>query len=93
VSGTYNTTTQVAVVLFDSPLQAGSHSPSVFSCKAAHLWRIPTSVSSSASGVLAFCFTGGPTTAGDWITYTGSTLQGTNGLPVAPFAQFPLTVI
>lgn len=91
-SGTYSLSLNRAVVFFDKPLYAESHSTAVFACKVNGKWRVPTSAFTTGYMLVVNCFTGGPVDGGPWITYIGNTIRGIDDKYVLPFAEFPLVV-
>lgn len=93
VSGRYVQLLNRLILTFDKRLAPASLLTTSWVIHANRLIRIPSSVGTSAYNVLANCTTGGPTTAANYVTYTGDDLYGDNGLPVAPFSLFPIDYI
>lgn len=101
VSALYTTSTDVATITFDKPLQAGA--VSVVNWNGIADFGLVRDfsgngvVGASAAGSVVTCgmTRGGITSGPNEINYAGSPADviGANGLPVLPFTGFPLTVV
>lgn len=95
-SAVFDSPSKTLTVAFDQPLQPGTSAAGNWAAWPAnirHANTIPIVVSgNTVSGVLAQQF---PDTKSNVVQYFGSPpdVVGLNGLPVAAFADFPLTVV